>query len=76
MEELIRLVVTAMVDSPAEVVVKRIGSDNLSIYEVKVAKADIGKVVGKKGRNVEALRTIANAVSQKYRRRSLIEILG
>ena len=75
METLIRSVVMALVDLPAEVSVKRIGNNHLSIYEIKVAKTDIGKVVGKQGRNIEALRTIINAVSKKHHQRSLIEIL-
>lgn len=76
MEELIRIVVMAMVDLPADVSIRRTGSDHLSIYEIKVAKTDTGKVVGKQGRNIEAIRTIINAASKKCHQRSLIEILG
>ena len=75
MEELIRSVIMAMVDSPSDVSVKRIGSNSLSIYEVKVAKTDTGKVLGKKGHNIEALRTIINAASKKCRQRSIIEVI-
>ena len=76
MEELIRIVVMAMVDLPADVSIRRTGNDHLSIYEIKVAKTDTGKLVGKQGRNIEAIRTIINAASKKCHQRSLIEILG
>ena len=75
MENLIRMIIKAMVDAPEEVMVKEIESQWVSIYEIKVAKTDTGKVVGKHGRNAEALRTIVNAISAKHRRRSLLQIL-
>lgn len=75
MEELIRTVVMAMVDLPADVSVQRIGNNHLSIYEIKVAKTDTGKVIGKQGHNIEAIRTIINAASKKCHQRSRIEIL-
>jgi hypothetical protein len=74
-EELIRIVVTAMVDLPSDVSVKRTGNDHFSIYEIKVAQTDTGKVLGKQGRNIEAIRTIINAASKKCHQRSLVEIL-
>ncbi|MFZ7128255.1 MAG: KH domain-containing protein [Desulfobacterales bacterium] len=75
MENLIRIIVMALVDFPDEVAVKQVGSNHISIYEIRVAGCDTGKVVGKNGRNVQALRTIVNAVSSKQHCRSLIEIL-
>jgi uncharacterized protein len=76
MEKLIRSIVTAMVDLPDEVLVNCVaGGNGVSIYEVKVAKTDTGKIIGKQGRNAEAMRTIINAVSTKNRRRSILEIL-
>ena len=76
MEELIRNIIVALVDFPDEVNVKKItGTNGSSIYEVKVAKADTGKVIGKQGRNASALRTIVDAASKKNHIRSIIEIL-
>lgn len=45
------------------------------MYEIQVAKADTGQVIGTGGRTAEALRTIVNAASSKYRQRSMIQIL-
>lgn len=76
MEELIRMISTALVDAPDEVDVKRIkGTNGLSIYEIKVAKVDTGKIIGKNGRNAAAIRTIVDAASKRKNERSIIEIL-
>lgn len=75
MEDLIRTIVMAMVDFPDELSVKRIEGSKISIYEVNVAKADTGKIVGKHGRNIEAMRIIVNAAGQKDHRHCLIQIL-
>ena len=76
MEELIRMISMALVDAPDEVGVKRIkGTNGLSIYEIKVAKVDTGKIIGKNGRNAAAIRTIVDAASKRKNERSIIEIL-
>jgi len=76
MEELIRMISTALVDAPDEVDVKRIkGTNGLSIFEIKVAKVDTGKIIGKNGRNAAAIRTIVDAASKRKNERSIIEIL-
>ncbi|MFZ7128629.1 MAG: KH domain-containing protein [Desulfobacterales bacterium] len=75
MEDLIRIMIKALVDFPDDVVVQKIGSNSIAVYEIKVAKADMGKVVGKRGRNADALRTIVSAASAKHRQRSILEIL-
>ncbi|MFZ7125836.1 MAG: KH domain-containing protein [Desulfobacterales bacterium] len=75
MKELIRVIVQALVDIPAEVKVNEIKSESVTIFEVQVAKTDTGKVLGKHGRNVDALRTILAAAAAKQRRRCIIQIL-
>jgi hypothetical protein len=75
MKEIIETIVQALVDQPDLVIVKEIGGAHTSILELKVAKADIGKVIGKQGRTVTALRTILSAASAKVNKRSVLEVL-
>jgi len=75
MKQLIERIAKALVDSPEEVVVKEIQGHNLTVIELRVAKHDIGKVIGKHGRTVEAIRTILAAVSTKIKKRCVLELL-
>lgn len=75
MKEIIRTIVQALVDQPDLVDLREIGGAHTSILELTVAKADIGKVIGKKGRTVDALRTILSAVSAKANKRAVLEVL-
>ena len=65
MQSLIETVVKMLVDKPDEVNVEAVESDQTIIYELTVGDGDYGKVIGKKGRNVSALRTILFAISAK-----------
>jgi predicted RNA-binding protein YlqC (UPF0109 family) len=75
MKELIERMVKALVDSPEEVVVNEIEAHNLTVIELRVAKDDIGKVIGKQGRTAEAIRTILTAASAKIKKRCVLELL-
>ncbi len=76
LKELIETMVKALVDNPAQVEVSEIGGGMTSIIELRVAKADLGKVIGKQGRNADAMRTILSAASTKIRKRAILEIIG
>ena len=65
MQSLIETVVKMLVDKPDEVNVQAVESDQTIIYELTVGHGDYGKVIGKKGRNVSALRTILFAINAK-----------
>ena len=65
MLSLIETVVKQLVDKPDEVNVEAVESDQTIIYELTVGDGDYGKVIGKKGRNVSALRTILFAINAK-----------
>ena len=65
MQSLIETVVKMLVDNPDEVNVEAVESDQTIIYELTVGDGDYGKVIGKKGRNVSALRTILFAINAK-----------
>lgn len=75
MKEIIEAIAQALVDQPEQVDVTEVGGIHTTILELKVAKSDIGKVIGKQGRTAEAMRTILNAVSTKERKRAVLEIL-
>ena len=75
MKEMIETIVQALVDQPDFVSVTEIDGVRTSILELKVAKTDIGKVIGKQGRTAGALRTILGAVSAKAKKRTVLEII-
>ena len=75
MKDLITYIAKALVDNPEEVVVTEIEGRQTSVIELKVAKEDIGKIIGKQGRTAMAIRTILSAASMKLRKRCILEIL-
>ncbi len=75
MKDLIEYIAKSLVDKPAEVSVKEIEGEQTSVIELKVAKEDLGKVIGKQGRTARAMRTILSAASTKIKKRSLLEII-
>lgn len=75
MKALITEIAKSLVDDPEQVEVNVLTGDNAVVFELKVAKADIGKVIGKQGRTASAMRTILNAVSAKNNKRAILEIL-
>ncbi|MDO9578026.1 MAG: KH domain-containing protein [Candidatus Cloacimonadales bacterium] len=75
MIELIEFVVKALVDDPASIVIKEVVGEKITIYELRAAKSDIGKIIGKKGRTASAIRTIMNAVSARQGKRAVLEII-
>ena len=75
MKELVKCMAEALVDNPAQVEVTEIAGRDTSVFELKVAKEDIGQIIGKKGRNVQAMRLILNAASAKLRKRVVLEII-
>ena len=64
-----------MGDRPEDVRVSEVAGNQLTVYELNVAKEDLGKVIGKQGQNAKAIRTILNAASSRDRRRSVLEII-
>ena len=75
MRELVEFMAKALVDNPQHVEVTEIAGRDTSVIELKVAKEDIGKIIGKKGRNAQAMRTLLNAASVKLRKRVVLEII-
>lgn len=75
LRELVELMAKALVDFPEQVEVKEVVGDQTTVLELKVAKEDLGKVIGKQGRTARSMRTILNAASTKLKKRSVLEIL-
>jgi predicted RNA-binding protein YlqC (UPF0109 family) len=75
MKELITYIAKALVDKSEEVVVTEIEGGQTFVLELKVAKEDLGKVIGKQGRTARAMRTILSAASAKINKRSVLEII-
>jgi predicted RNA-binding protein YlqC (UPF0109 family) len=75
MKDLISYIAQALVDQPEEVSVTEVEGNQTSVLELKVAKEDLGKVIGKQGRTARAMRTILSAASAKIRKRTVLEII-
>jgi len=75
MKDLVALIAKALVNAPDRVVVTEINGTQSSVIELKVSKEDIGKIIGKHGRTVVAIRTILSAASMKMRKRCVLELL-
>jgi len=75
MKDLIERIARALVDNPEEVIVTAIEGNQATVLELKVAKDDLGKIIGKQGRTARSLRTIIGAASAKERRRVVLEIV-
>ncbi|KKL25488.1 hypothetical protein LCGC14_2404800 [marine sediment metagenome] len=75
MKDLIKYIVRALVDHPEQIEISETTGKQVTILELKVAKADMGKIIGKQGRNARAMRTILSAVSAKLKNRAVLEII-
>lgn len=75
MKDLIKYIAQSLVDNPDDVVVTEVEGEKTSVIELKVAKEDLGKIIGKQGRTARAVRTILSAASAKVNKRSVLEIL-
>ncbi|WP_244833191.1 KH domain-containing protein [Clostridium sp. BJN0001] len=75
MKELVLVIAKALVDSPEEVTVNEIKSEQSIVLELKVAKDDMGKVIGKHGRIAKAIRKVVMAAAIKQNERVVVEIV-
>jgi predicted RNA-binding protein YlqC (UPF0109 family) len=75
MKDLLIQIVKALVDNPEQVQVNEIKSTQAVVLELKVAKSDMGRIIGKQGRIAHAIRTLLNAASGKAGKRHMLEIL-
>ncbi len=76
MKELIQHIAQALVDNPEAVDVQEIQAQQTLILELRVAKEDLGKVIGKKGKTANAMRTILSCASAKNKKNAMLEVIG
>ena len=75
MKELIEYIVKSIVDFPEDVNVTQIDGESTIVFELRVRQDDVGKVIGKKGRTINSIRTIVNATAAKSNMRAMLEIV-
>jgi predicted RNA-binding protein YlqC (UPF0109 family) len=75
MKDLIQYIARSIVDNPEQVKVEVVEGSHTSVLELKVAKEDIGKIIGKQGRTAQAMRTILSAACGKTKKRMVLEII-
>lgn len=76
MKEFIEFIAKSLVDHPESVEVEeKITEENKYLFSLRVHSEDIGKVIGKQGKNAQAMRTLLNAIGSKERKRAVLEIL-
>jgi predicted RNA-binding protein YlqC (UPF0109 family) len=74
-KDLIEYIAKSLVDSPDAVEVNEVAGESATVLELRVAESDIGKIIGKSGRIVKAIRTVLQAVSAKDGKRTILEVL-
>ena len=75
MKNLVITMVKALVDKPEEVSLREVEGEKTTVLELRVAKEDLGKVIGKQGKTAQAMRTILNAMATKLKKRAVLEII-
>ena len=73
---LVEYIVRALVDNPDEILIAERSGQSTTIIELAVAKEDIGKVIGREGRTINAIRTILNAAGASQKKRVVLEVMG
>ena len=75
MKELVEFIAKALVDDTGRIEISEIAGNQTNIIELKVAKEDIGKVIGRQGRTADAIRTILNCAAAKLNKRFILQII-
>lgn len=75
MKPFVEYLIKALIDCPPQMTVQEVSGSSTLVYELRLVKADIGKIVGKQGRTIEALRTILNGAGMRLGKRVSLEII-
>jgi predicted RNA-binding protein YlqC (UPF0109 family) len=75
MKDFVELIVKALVDNPDAVDVREVLGSRTTVYELRVAQGDLGKVIGKGGQTAKSIRTILAAAAARQGKRAVLEIL-
>ena len=74
-KELVEVIVKALVDHPEQVEIQEIEGEQSSMIEIRVSADDLGKIIGRRGGNIGALRTITSADAAKVKKRVMIDVI-
>lgn len=75
LKELVEFMAKSLVDEPEQVEVNEVVGEHTTVFALKVAKSDLGKVIGKQGKTARSMRTILSAASTKLQKRSVLDIV-
>ena len=75
MKQFVEYVVKALVDHPEEVDVKEVDGERVTVFELRLNQTDIGKIIGKSGRTITAIRTLLTSAAAKQGKRAMLEII-
>lgn len=75
LKDLVEFLARSLVDKPDAVTVEEVPEGDQTVFELRVAQDDLGKVIGKQGRTARALRTLLSAAASKARKRAVLEII-
>ena len=75
MKDLVQYLAKSLVNDPTAVEVKETQREDTAVFEVKVAKEDLGRVIGRQGRTAKSIRTLLNAAASKSNRKVILEIV-
>jgi len=75
LKELVAVIAKSLAKHPEKVDVREIEGQNTCVIELRAAKEDLGKIIGREGRNAHAIRTILNAAATKLKKRAVLEII-
>lgn len=76
MKELVEFIINALVDHPEDVQITEIDGERTVIFELRCHADDIGKVIGKSGKTVGAIRTLLSTVAARHNKRAMLEVVG
>jgi predicted RNA-binding protein YlqC (UPF0109 family) len=75
MKEFVEFVVKTLVDYPDQVEIKEVDGERIVVFEVRVHPSDVGKIIGKNGRTITAIRTLLTSAAAKDGKRAMLEIV-
>ena len=75
MKELVQYLARSLVTNPEAVEVKETEGESSAVLELRVAKEDLGRIIGKQGRTAKSIRTLLNAAASKNNRKIVLEII-
>ncbi len=76
MKEILRVIIENLVDDKEAIEIKEVSGEQHTVFEVKVAESDMGKIIGKQGKIANSIRTVMKAVASKEKKRISVEFLG